>query len=206
MMRLRRIRRIAPVAAAVAVGAIAGVVLVLVVPGAPPAPTARPPVPSRADPVLARVLVQLDRARVRDRAALRRARTPGEQSMLAGRLADDHFAALVALRGHGGAPLEDRLADTRRAYESLHAAATEGSATRYGAARWAVEAAEARLTRAVDDAVRPPVARVAAPTAAARPDAPGSSGLFDWALIVAALAAGLVIGLVRPARRSPAAA
>lgn len=206
MMRLRRTRglgrRIAPVAIAVAVGAVAGVVLGLAFPGPAPAPTARAVVPSPADPVLARVLVPLDRARVRDRAALSRARTPGEQATLADRLADDHLVALMALRGHGGALLEDRLADARHAYESLHEAAIEGSATRYGAARRAVKAAEARLTRAVDDALRPQVARVAA----SRPQAPGSSGLLDWALIVAALAAGLVIGLVRPAGWSTAAA
>jgi hypothetical protein len=203
MTRLGRIRRLAPVAIALAVGAVAGIVLVLAVPGAAPVPAAPVPAPSQADATLARVLVPLDRARVRDRAALGRARTPREQAMLADRLAGDHVAALTALRGHGGAPLADRLADTGRAYESLRAAAADGSAARYRAARRAVEAAEAQLTRAVDDAVRP---RVSAPAAAARPAAPGSSSLRDWALIVAALAAGLVIGLVRPAGRSPAAA
>jgi hypothetical protein len=206
MMRLRRIRgltpKIVPVAIAVAVGALAGAGLGLAVPGPSPAPTARAVVQPPADAALADVLVRLDRARVRDRAALGRAQTPREQAMLADRLADDHLAALTALRGHGGAPLEDTLDDTRHAYAGLHEAATEGSATRYGAARRAVRAAEARLTHAVDDALRPPAARVAA----SRPQAPGSSGLLDWALIVAALAAGLVIGLVRPAGRSPARA
>jgi hypothetical protein len=204
MMRLRRIRgfgsKIVPVAIAVAVGALAGAVLGLAFPGPAPAPTARAVVQSPADAALAGVLVPLDRARVRDRAALRRAQTPREQAMVADRLADDHLVALTALRGHGGAPLEDTLADTRHAYQALHEAAIEGSATRYGVARRAVRAAEARLTHAVDDALR----LRPAPVAASRPHAPGSNAVLDWALIVAALAAGLTIGVVRPAGRSPA--
>jgi hypothetical protein len=212
MTGLRRIRglgsTVVPVAitVAVAVGALAGAVLGLAFPEPAPAPTARAVVPSPGGPALAGVLVPLDRARVRDRAALGRARTPREQAMLADRLADDHLAALTALRGHGGAPLADTLAGARHAYEALHAAAIAGSARRYGAARRAVQAAEARLTRAVDDALRPEVARVAAPIAASRPHAAGSNGLLDWGLIVGALAAGLTIGLFGPAGRSPVAA
>jgi hypothetical protein len=200
MMRLDR--RILPVVAAVAIGAGAGVALELAVPGSSPAPAPRAPVVTPADPALARVLVPLDRARVRDRAALHRARTPGEQATLARRLADEHQQALTALAGRGGAPLADRLAATQHAYESLRKAVTDASAARYDAARRTVLAAEAGLTRAVDDAMRP---RVTAPAAVSPPDTPGSSGLLDWVLIVAALAAGLVIGLVKPPGRPRAA-
>ena len=206
MNKLRAIpglgRRIALVAVAVAVGAGAGVALGVAFPESPPAPTAPAPAPSRADPAVARVLVPLDRARVRDRSALHRARSPRRQAVVADRLADDYRQALTALPARGGAPLEDELAAAQQSYESLQQAVTDGSASRYDAARQAVQVAEGRLTAAVGDALR---ASAAAPVAVLRPDASGSVGLLDWALIIAALGVGLVIGLVRPADRSRAA-
>ena len=196
MNRLRGIRglghRTALVAVAVVVGVGAGLALGAAFPASSPSPAARAPEPSRSDPVLARVLGPLDRARVRDRSALQRARSPRQQAVLADRLADDHQQALIAL---GGGPLEDELAAARRAYESLQQAVTDGSASRYDAARQAVQVAEERLTAAIGDALRPPAA---APAAILRRDAPGSPGLLDWTLLVAALGAGIVIG----ARRS----
>jgi hypothetical protein len=184
-------RRTALIAVAVVAGAGAGLALGAAFPTSPPVPAARAPEPSRADPAVARVLVPLDRARVRDRSALQRAGSPRQQAVLADRLADDHRQALIAL---GGGPLEDELAAARDAYESLQQAVTDGSAARYDAARQAVEVAEERLTAAVGDVLRPPVA---APAAILRPDAPGSPGLLDWTLLLAALGAGIVIGLGR---------
>jgi hypothetical protein len=207
MMGVRRRelgRRIAPVAVGIAVGALAGVALELAVPEPSRAPAVRAPALSPPDPALTRALVQLDQARVRDRAALGRARTPGEQAKLADRLADEHLVALTAVRGRDAAPLEDGLAAARQAYESLHEAATAGSAARYGAARQAVQAADTRLTSAVDDALRPQGDRLAAPPAVSRADEPRFSSLVGWAMIVAALGAGVVVGLGKPTRRLPA--
>jgi len=198
MNRLRGIRgldrRTALVAIAVVGGAGAGLALGVAFPESPSAPAARAPEPSRADPALARVLVPLDRARVRDRSALQGARSPRQQAVVADRLADDYRQALMALRARGGAPLEDELAAAQQSYDSLQQAITDGSASRYDTARQAVQVAEARVAAAVGDALRPPVA---AP-AAIRPDEPSSPGLLDWTLLLAALGAGLVIGLGRP--------
>jgi len=206
-VRRRRLgRRIAPVAVGIAVGALAGVALELAVPGPSRAPAVPAPAPSPPDPAITGVLVRLDQVRVRDRAALLRARTPSEQARLADRLADDHLVALTALREVDAAPLDDRLAAARHAYEALHGAVTDGSAARYAAARQAVQAAETRLTSAVEDALRPQVDRVAAPAAVSHPEEPRLSSALGWAMIVAALGAGLVVGLGKPARRLPAVA
>lgn len=195
MNRLRGIpglgRMTAFVAVAVVIGAAAGLALGAAFPASSPAPAARAPEPSRTDPALARVLVPLDRARVRDRSALQRAGTPTQQAVLADRLADDHHQALIAL---GGGPLEDELAAAWHAYESLQQAVIQGSASRYDAARQSVEVAEERLTAAVGDALQAPAT---VPAAVIRPDAPGSPGLLDWALLLAALGAGVVIGVGR---------
>ena len=200
MNRLRDIRglgrRTALVAVAVVGGAGVGLALGVAFPESPPAPAAQAPKPSRADPALARVLVPLDRARVRDRGALHRARSPRQQAVAADRLADDYRQALMAVQARGGAPLEDEFAAAQQSYDLLQQAITDGSASRYDTARQAVHVAEARVAAAVGDALRPP----AAAPAAIRPRAPSSPGLLDWALLLAALGAGVVIGLGRPHR------
>jgi hypothetical protein len=100
------------------------------------------------------VLDALNQARVRDRAALRRATTAKGQAQLAQALAREHLAAADSLRpaaSAAGTPLVDRLTDTARAYDELARAAAGGSAARYAAARQRVTSAEEQLAAAAAD-------------------------------------------------------
>jgi hypothetical protein len=103
------------------------------------------------------VLDALNQARVRDRAALRRATTAKGQAQLAQALAREHLAAADSLRpaaSAAGTPLVDRLTDTARAYDELARAAAGGSAARYAAARQRVTSAEEQLAAAADKGVQ----------------------------------------------------
>jgi hypothetical protein len=103
------------------------------------------------------VLGALNQARVRDRAALRRATTAKGQAQLAQALAREHLAAADSLRpaaSAAGTPLVDRLTDTARAYDELAQAAAGRSAARYAAARQRVTSAEQQLAAAADEGVQ----------------------------------------------------
>jgi hypothetical protein len=137
------------------------------------------------------VLARLDRARVHDRAALRRAGSPVAQARVADRLARAHLAAAAALRpGAGNATLIADLSGAGRAYQALAHAATGASPARYAAAADAVRRADAQLAAAV--------ARPAAPVQ--RPASRGPALPVLVVLLVAA--AGAAGALVRRRRRS----
>jgi len=145
------------------------------------------PRPKPVDPALRTALARLDRARLRDRTALRRADTPAAQAVAALRLAAAHWHAAARLT----APLSTRLAATARAYEALTAAASTGSPARYVRARRLVGAAESALARAVDLARRPlPEPRPAAASASV-PD----HGSAPLVLVLIGLAATVLVGL-----------
>jgi hypothetical protein len=145
------------------------------------------PRPKPVDPALRTALARLDRARLRDRTALRRADTPAAQAVAALRLAAAHWRAAARLT----APLSTRLAATARAYEALTAAAGTGSPARYVRARRLVGAAESALARAVDLARRPlPEPRPAA-ASSSLPD----HGSAPLVLILTGLAATVLVGL-----------
>ncbi|WP_028057732.1 hypothetical protein [Candidatus Solirubrobacter pratensis] len=113
---------------------------------------------------LPRVLAALDRARVRDRAALARAATGADQARLARRLASAHLAAAESLRpvaGRAGEPLLGELSDVAGAYSALASAASAGSALDFETARETVASAEAGLAGGIAR-VAPPRGRQAA--------------------------------------------
>jgi hypothetical protein len=113
---------------------------------------------------LPRVLAALDRARVRDRAALARAATGADQARLARRLASAHLAAAESLRavaGPAGEPLLGGLSDVAGAYSALASAASAGSVLDFQTARETVATAEAGLAGGIAR-VAPPRGRQAA--------------------------------------------
>lgn len=103
------------------------------------------------------VIAPFDRERVRDRAALARARTRAGQRRVALRLERAHRAAADALRPAADATLVARLSEAADAYAEL---AEASSAVRFAAAAEAVLRADERLTAAVGrrSAIRPVIA------------------------------------------------
>jgi hypothetical protein len=157
------------------------------------------------------VLTALDRARVRGRAALRGADTPGGQARFALRLARAHREAAASLRlvaARAGASLLDALTNTAGAYAALARAARTGEASHFRAVRRTVEAAEARLDSAIDRLVSGAATATvrAEPTRSrsVRPD----TGRADTALIVllgAALLSLSFLGLLAVRNRGSSA-
>jgi hypothetical protein len=96
---------------------------------------------------LAAVVERLDRQRVARRAALRRARTPAAQSRIARRLAGSYVRAASAL--DRPAPVVKALRAAARAHRRLAAAAASKRRRGFRAARRAVAARDAALTRAL---------------------------------------------------------
>jgi hypothetical protein len=102
------------------------------------------------------VVARLDRERVDGRAALSRAETRTAQALAARRLAHRHLAAADALRpAHGAAwrSLVAGLVGAGHAYAALARAASDGSVTRFDAARRLARRTEARLAGAIDGAL-----------------------------------------------------
>jgi hypothetical protein len=152
------------------------------------------------------VLAKLDEARVRGRAALRRALTPADQARWARFLADQHRLAAAALRPvapPSSASLLARLASTARAYSDLAHAARSGSAHNFFAARRVVDRAELELARRLDRVAAPAVPKSAGsrstPPAREQPAGVSPKILALVVLAFALVGAGLA-SLQRPSR------
>ena len=138
----------------------------------------------------------LDGTRMKMRASLSRAESPGAQARLARRLAGAHLGeaeALAPLAATAGASLVHALRKVGSAYADLATAAADGSRAAFSAARQDIDAAESRLADAVGSVSRriapkpaPPLPRAASPP----PSGPSSLLLL---LAVVSLAAALAL-------------
>ncbi len=148
-------------------------------------------------------LARLDRARIEDRVALARARTPARQATLARRLQAHYRAAARSLRPAAAAEWSSTIAAFERTaagYDALARAADDGSRPRFAAARRALGDREQDLAAAIDEALAAGSRRTAAPVRAVPPAAeePRTGPRRKHVLLVLAvllsLAAGFALG------------
>jgi hypothetical protein len=150
------------------------------------------------------VVSKLDEARVRGRAALRRARTPAAQARWARLLAHEHRFAAASLRPvapPSRASLLEELASTARAYSDLARAIQAGSAHSFSAARRRVDRAELGLARRVDSlATAVPRSAGSLSTPPAREEPAGRLNMLPLVVLVFALVGAGLASLRRRSR------